>query len=93
MSRFALASGKLFLSERQLGRKREAEFQWRRALSFQPEEKDAERIRRKLQVGLDAVLKEEGSEPLAVAKDGSLLISEDGSGTIWRVTHHEVGAS
>jgi tetratricopeptide (TPR) repeat protein len=35
---------------------REAQFQWRRALSFDPEEKDAERIRRKLQVGLDEVL-------------------------------------
>lgn len=53
-----------------VGRKREAEFQWRRALSFDPEEKDAARIRRKLEVGLDVVLKEEGSKPLAVAKDG-----------------------
>ena len=24
---------------------------------------------------------------LAVAKDGSLFVSEDGNGTIWRVTH------
>jgi glucose/arabinose dehydrogenase len=24
---------------------------------------------------------------VAVAKDGSLLVSEDGNGTIWRVTH------
>ncbi len=37
-------------------RLREAKFQWRRALSFDPEEKDAERIRRKLDVGLDEVL-------------------------------------
>jgi len=40
-------------------RKLEAEFQWRRALSFEPEEKDAARIRRKLDVGLDVVLEEE----------------------------------
>ena len=40
-------------------RKREARFQWRRALSFEPEEKDANRIRRKLDVGLDVVLQEE----------------------------------
>ena len=42
-----------------VGRKVEAVFQWRRALSFEPEEKDAERIRRKLDVGLDVVLEEE----------------------------------
>ena len=34
----------------------EAEFQWRRALSFGPEEKDAKRINKKLNIGLDAVL-------------------------------------
>jgi tetratricopeptide (TPR) repeat protein len=54
-----------------VGRKIEAEFQWRRALSFDPEEKDAVRIRRKLEVGLDVVLEEEGGPPLTVtAKDG-----------------------
>lgn len=53
-----------------VGRHLEAEFQWHRALSFEPEEKDATRIRRKLKVGLDAVLAEEGSEPLQVAGDG-----------------------
>lgn len=42
-----------------VGRKMEARFQWRRALSFEPEEKDAIRIRRKLEVGLDVVLDEE----------------------------------
>ena len=42
-----------------VGREREAEFQWRRALSLGPEEDEA-RIRRKLEVGLDAVLAEEG---------------------------------
>ncbi|THD83554.1 tetratricopeptide repeat protein [Aliigemmobacter aestuarii] len=47
-----------------VGRKLEARFQWRRALSFNPEEKDAERIRRKLEAGLDAVLAEEGAPPL-----------------------------
>lgn len=52
-----------------VGRKIEAEFQWRRALSFDPEEDEADRIRRKLEVGLDVVLDEEGAEPLAVASD------------------------
>ena len=42
-----------------VGRKREAEFQWSRALSFKPEEKEAERIRSKLDLGLDAVLENE----------------------------------
>jgi tetratricopeptide (TPR) repeat protein len=50
-----------------VGRRNEAQFQWRRALSFGPEEADAERIRRKLEVGLDTVLVEEGSEPITVA--------------------------
>ena len=55
-----------------VGRKLEAEFQWRRALSFVDledvsEDADPERIRRKLEVGLDAVLKDEGAPPLAVA--------------------------
>jgi hypothetical protein len=54
-----------------VGRKREAEFQWKRALSFKPDsEEEATRIRRKLEVGLDVVLKEEGAEPLAVTKNG-----------------------
>ena len=48
-----------------VGRKREAEFQWHRALSYGPTEKDATRIRRKLEIGLDAVLAEEGAPPLA----------------------------
>ena len=54
-----------------VGRTLEAEFQWNRALSFAPEDKDATRIRRKLKVGLDAVLAEEGAEPLKVAQDTS----------------------
>lgn len=48
-----------------VGRKREAEFQWHRALSFKPDEKDATRIRRKIEIGLDAVLAEEGAKPLS----------------------------
>lgn len=47
-----------------VGRKLEAEFQWRRALSYGPEEKDAARIRKKLEVGLDKVLADEGAAPL-----------------------------
>ncbi|MGB4826706.1 MAG: tetratricopeptide repeat protein [Paracoccaceae bacterium] len=54
-----------------VGRKREAEFQWHRALSFGPEEKDAVRIRRKLDLGLEAVLKEELAVPLVPAGDGN----------------------
>lgn len=54
-----------------VGRKREAEFQWKRALSFKPDnEADATRIRHKIDQGLDAVLKEEGAEPLAVTNNG-----------------------
>lgn len=57
-----------------VGRQREAEFQWRRALSFvDPDDTEAEadpdRIRRKLEVGLDKVLAEEGAAPLTVADD------------------------
>ena len=53
-----------------VGRKTEARFQWHRALSFDPEPEDAERMRRKLEIGLDAVLAEEGAEPLDLAEDG-----------------------
>ena len=58
-----------------VGRKLEAEFQWKRALSLVdpediPVELSPERIRRKLDVGLDVVLDEEGAEPLSVA-DGN----------------------
>ncbi len=52
-----------------VGREVEARFQWQRALSFGPEDADATRIRRKLEIGLDAVLAEEGAEPLRVARD------------------------
>ena len=50
-----------------VGRHIEAEFQWHRALSFGPTEEEATRIRRKLEVGLDTVLQEEGAEPLKMA--------------------------
>ncbi|MEM8959138.1 MAG: tetratricopeptide repeat protein [Pseudomonadota bacterium] len=53
-----------------VGRQLEAQFQWRRALSFDPEPEEAERIRRKLEVGLDVVLEEEGADPVAVADEG-----------------------
>ena len=52
-----------------VGRLTEAQFQWNRALSFDPLEKDAERIRQKLDIGLDAVLANEGSAPLEVKSD------------------------
>lgn len=57
-----------------VGREREAEFQWHRALSFitdetDPNDVDADRIRRKLEVGLDVVLNEEGEPALQVASD------------------------
>ncbi|WP_353471208.1 tetratricopeptide repeat protein [Salipiger sp. H15] len=57
-----------------VGRKTEARFQWQRALSFvgwedASDDVEPERIRRKLAVGLDAVLAEEGRPPLKVAHD------------------------
>ncbi len=42
-----------------VGRFREADFQWHRALSFEPEPEEAERIRLKLDIGLTAVLEQE----------------------------------
>ncbi len=52
-----------------VGRKREARFQWRRALSFvdfdnASGEANPDRMRRKLDLGLDQVLAEEGAPPL-----------------------------
>ncbi|MEM6888390.1 MAG: tetratricopeptide repeat protein [Pseudomonadota bacterium] len=57
-----------------VGRTREAEFQWMRALSFvdqgeTAEDADPDRIRRKLDLGLDQVLEEEGAPPLKVVSD------------------------
>ncbi|WP_397541686.1 tetratricopeptide repeat protein [Roseovarius salis] len=58
-----------------VGRRNEAEFQWKRALSFVDKDNpspdiDPDRIRRKLEVGLNEVLKEEGAPPLEVVDDG-----------------------
>ena len=55
-----------------VGRKVEARFQWRRALSFitndtAVEDIDPIRVQKKLDVGLDAVLAAEGKPPLRVA--------------------------
>ena len=55
-----------------VGRKTEARFQWRRALSFVTDTTSVEtidlmRMQRKLKIGLDAVLVEEGAPPLKVA--------------------------
>ena len=47
-----------------VGRKLEAAFQWQRAASFAPAEKDAARIKRKLEVGLDIVLAEDEAAAL-----------------------------
>ncbi len=57
-----------------VGRFREAEFQWHRALSFVTDDTDTgdidpDRVRRKLEVGLDDVLSEEGASPLEMAND------------------------
>lgn len=46
-----------------VGRVTEAQFQWRRALSYEPAEAEADRIRRKLNIGLDAVYAEDGETP------------------------------
>lgn len=55
-----------------VGRKTEAQFQWMRALSFidtdTPPDADPDRIRAKLDRGLNAVLAEEGKTPIQVAK-------------------------
>ena len=56
-----------------VGRRLEARFQWQRALSFGPaDDLDMDRIRRKLDVGLDRVLEEEGEAdaPPAAGHDG-----------------------
>ena len=53
-----------------VGRKREAEFQWKRSLSFGPDEPGAERIRHKLDVGLDVVLAEEAATAAATIDGG-----------------------
>ena len=52
-----------------VGRTREATYQWRRALSYGPEEKEAVRIRQKIAQGLDAVREAEGAKPIKPATD------------------------
>ncbi len=48
-----------------VGRQREARFQWRRAISFAPHpDLDLDRVRQKIDTGLDAVLEAEGAPPL-----------------------------
>ncbi|EAQ24570.1 tetratricopeptide repeat protein [Roseovarius sp. 217] len=58
-----------------VGRQVEARFQWKRALSLNESEPspdlEPERVRRKLELGLDQVLKDEGAEPLKLVKDGN----------------------
>ncbi len=44
-----------------VGRKREAEFQWKRALSYDSIDLNLQRVRRKLEIGLDKVLEEEAA--------------------------------
>ena len=51
-----------------VGRKREARFQWNRALSFDPKDADQARIVKKLEIGLDQVLIEEGNNLLEFSK-------------------------
>ena len=52
-----------------VGRLTEAQFQWNRALSLNPEEKEAIRLRDKLELGLDAVLARDGEQPLIQVAD------------------------
>ena len=52
-----------------VGRTIEARFQWERALSLDLDEVDADRIRAKLDEGLDAVLASEGEAPLLEVAD------------------------
>lgn len=59
----------------QVGRRTEARFQWKRARSFNPEDKDLVRIRRKLEVGLDVVLAEERAEAAAAAQAAPTVVS------------------
>ena len=57
-----------------VGRKREAEFQWHRARSFADQASGdiaPGRVRRKLEVGLDRVLEEEGAPPLKMVNDSN----------------------
>ncbi|MFQ6547533.1 tetratricopeptide repeat protein [Aestuariibius sp. 2305UL40-4] len=59
-----------------VGRVTEARFQWQRALSFGPNAKTADRIRMKLEIGLDQVYQLENVKVQQVAQDEPVL--EDG---------------
>lgn len=64
-----------------VGRRTEAVFQWRRALSFEPEEQEVvDRIRRKLEVGLDVVLEEEAAagKPAILGASETDAAADDG---------------
>ena len=63
-----------------VGRRVEAEFQWRRALSFEPDADIEERIRRKLDIGLDAVQKAEAKagQPAVIGRTGTAGEDNDG---------------
>lgn len=52
-----------------VGRRDEARFQWKRALSFNPESDLRARINRKMELGLDRVLINEGAEPTSPVAD------------------------
>ncbi|WP_112311182.1 tetratricopeptide repeat protein [Pseudogemmobacter bohemicus] len=64
-----------------IGRKREAEFQWHRAMSYGPEEKDATRIRRKLEVGLDAVMADEATKGIVPRPPAVPEVAPSGNGS------------
>ncbi|MGF1502892.1 MAG: tetratricopeptide repeat protein [Paracoccaceae bacterium] len=63
-----------------VGRRIEAEFQWHRALSFEPEPEDEARILRKLDIGLDTVLEEEAAagNPAIIGQTGAPSEPRDG---------------
>jgi len=65
-----------------VGRRIHARFQWKRSLSFEPEEENAERIRRKLAEGLDAVLEAEAAagDPAIIQSDGTATGSNANDG-------------
>lgn len=65
-----------------VGRHREAEIQWQRALSLEPTDSgdvDPDRIRAKLERGLDAVLAEEGGQPGEMSAPAQAETSDNGS--------------
>ena len=65
-----------------VGRRVEAEFQWRRALSFDPDPELAERIERKLAVGLDAVqaAEAEAGKPAIIGRSEAAPAGGDNDG-------------